>query len=243
VNLFSPIILSIEVAICATSISFVLGLYVAKQVVKLRRLKSLVDGILTLPLVLPPTVVGFFLLLTFGRNGLLGNLLQTMDMSVVFTLTGAVIAATVVSFPLMYRSARGAFEQFDRELIYAGRTIGMSETKIFWRVIMPGCKPGIISGLVLTFARALGEFGATIMIAGNIPGKTQTMSLAIYSAVASGNREKAYMWVAIIMLISFACMFLMNIFATHTRKSVKAGAKTGGIIDGASAVSEGTEIL
>lgn len=240
---FSPILLSIEVAVCATSVSFVLGLFIAKQVVKLRRLKSLVDGILTLPLVLPPTVVGFFLLLTFGRNGLLGDMLAAMDVSVVFTLAGAIIAATVVSFPLMYRSARGAFEQFDRDLIYAGRTIGMSETKIFWRVIMPGCKPGIISGLVLTFARALGEFGATIMLAGNIPGKTQTMSLAIYSAVASGNREKAYMWVAIIMLISFTCMFLMNIFAARTRKSVKAGAAAGSIIKDDKALPEGTAIL
>jgi molybdate transport system permease protein len=123
----------------------------------------------------------------------------------------------------MYRSARGAFEQFDKELIYAARTIGMSETRIFWRVIMPGVKPGVISGLVLTFARALGEFGATIMLAGNIPGKTQTMSLAIYSAVAGGNREKAYMWVVIIMLISFACMFLMNIFTARLKKGQAVG--------------------
>lgn len=210
----------------ATSVSFILGLYIAKQVVKLRRMKAFVDGILTLPLVLPPTVVGFFLLLIFGRNGILGNLLAAMQVSVVFTLTGAIIAATVVSFPLMYRSARGAFEQFDRELVYAGRTIGMSEARIFWRVIMPGCKPGIISGLVLTFARALGEFGATIMLAGNIPGKTQTMSLAIYSAVASGNREKSYMWVVVIMLISFACMLLMNLFSARTRKGAAGDTVT-----------------
>jgi molybdate transport system permease protein len=217
--------------VAATSISFILGLYVAKQVVKLRRLKGVVDGILTLPLVLPPTVVGFFLLLIFGRNGLLGSILAAMNVSVVFTLTGAIIAATVVSFPLMYRSARGAFEQFDNELIYAGRTIGMSESQIFRRVIMPGCKPGIISGLVLTFARALGEFGATIMLAGNIPGKTQTMSLAIYSAVAGGNREKAYAWVAIIMVISLTCMALMNVFADYSRNERRvsyAGGKTAG---------------
>ncbi|MDR1068219.1 MAG: molybdate ABC transporter permease subunit [Clostridiales Family XIII bacterium] len=225
-ELLSPIVLSIEVAAAATSVSFILGLYIAKQVVKLRRMKAFVDGILTLPLVLPPTVVGFFLLLIFGRNGLLGNMLAAMQVSVVFTLTGAIIAATVVSFPLMYRSARGAFEQFDRELIYAGRTIGMSEARIFWRVIMPGCKPGIISGLVLTFARALGEFGATIMLAGNIPGKTQTMSLAIYSAVAGGNREKSYMWVVVIMLISFACMLLMNLFSARTRKTAAGGTVT-----------------
>jgi molybdate transport system permease protein len=227
VDKLSPIILSIEVAVAATSVSFILGLYLAKQVVKLRRLKGVVDGILTLPLVLPPTVVGFFLLLVFGRNGLLGNILFAMNLSVVFTLTGAIIAATVVSFPLMYRSARGAFEQFDNELIYAGRTIGMSESRIFWRVIMPGCKPGIISGLVLTFARALGEFGATIMLAGNIPGKTQTMSLAIYSAVAGGNREKAYVWVAIIMAISLTCMVLMNVFATYTLKEHRVSYANG----------------
>jgi len=174
------------------------------------RLKGLADGIFTLPMVLPPTVIGFFLLLIFGSNGLLGSFLSGLNLSVVFTWYGAVIAASVVSFPLMYRTARGAFDQMDQELIYAARTLGMSETKIFWKIILPSCWPGIVAGTSLSFARALGEFGATSMLAGNIPGKTQTMSLAIYSAVAGNNREKAYYWVVVIMVISLATLLIMH---------------------------------
>ena len=161
-------------------------------------------------MVLPPTVVGFFLLIIFGKNSLLGGLLLKMGISVLFTWQGAVIAAVVVSFPIMYRAARGALEQVDVNLIYAARTLGMSETKIFFRIQLPAAWPGVAAATILAFARAMGEFGATIMLAGNIPGKTQTMSVAIYTAVQSGDRSLAYYWVAIIMGISFFTIFLMN---------------------------------
>jgi len=214
----SPLIISLKVAATATFFTFFLGIFAAQAVIKSKRFRMLLDGIFTLPMVLPPTVVGFFLLLIFGKNGLLGKSLAAMGASVVFTWQGAVIAAVVVSFPLMYRTVRGAFEQMDVNLIDAGRTLGMSEALIFWRVVMPNSWPGIVSGTVLTFARALGEFGATSMLAGNIPGKTQTMSLAVYSAVAGNNREKAYVWVIVITIISFAAMFFMNLLTSFQAK-------------------------
>ena len=200
---FSPLWISLKVAVCATVFTFFLGLLSARLVLSLRAGKALIDGIFSLPMVLPPTVVGFFLLIIFGKNSLLGGLLLKMGISVLFTWQGAVIAAVVVSFPIMYRTARGALEQVDVNLIYAARTLGMSETKIFFRIQLPAAWPG-------AFARAMGEFGATIMLAGNIPGKTQTMSVAIYTAVQSGDRSLAYYWVAIIMGISFFTIFLMN---------------------------------
>lgn len=214
----SPLKISMKVALLATFFTFFLGVYAAHRVSKMKLLRGLVDGIFTLPMVLPPTVVGFFLLLLFGKNGLFGQILASIGASVVFTWYGAVIAATVVSFPLMYRTALGAFEQMDRNLVYAGRTLGMGEIKIFWRIILPNSWPGIVSGTILAFARALGEFGATAMLAGNIPGKTQTMSLAIYSAVAGNNREKAYAWVAVIMCISIASMLIMNLVASRQKR-------------------------
>lgn len=214
----SPLIISLKVAVTATFFTFFLGIFAARSVIKSRRFRMVLDGIFTLPMVLPPTVAGFFLLLIFGKNGLLGKTLAAVGASVVFTWQGAVIAAVVVSFPLMYRTVRGAFEQMDTNLIDAGRTLGMSETLIFWRVVMPNSWPGIVSGTVLTFARALGEFGATSMLAGNIPGKTQTMSLAVYSAVAGNNREKAYVWVTVITIMSFAAMFIMNLLTSFQAK-------------------------
>ena len=176
----------------------------------LKKGQALIDGIFSLPMVLPPTVVGFFLLVIFGKNSLLGGLLLKMGVSVLFTWQGAVIAAVVVSFPIMYRTARGALEQVDVNLIYAARTLGMSEAKIFFRIQLPAAWPGVAAATILAFARAMGEFGATIMLAGNIPGRTQTMSVAIYTAVQSGDRSLAYYWVAIIMGISFFTIFLMN---------------------------------
>ena len=220
----SPLQVSLKVALVATVFTFLLGIFAGYRVAKMKRWKGIVDGIFTLPMVLPPTVVGFFLLLIFGKNGWLGQFLEKIGMTVVFTWYGAVIAAAVVSFPLMYRTARGAFEQMNQDLIYAGRTLGMRESIIFWRVVIPNCWPGIVSGTVLAFARALGEFGATSMLAGNIPGRTQTMSLAIYAAVAGNNREKAYMWVAVIMGISFVMMFLMNLLISY-QEGRKKGKK------------------
>lgn len=210
---YSPLWISLKVAVTATVFTFFLGILAAWGVMRMRRFQGIVDGLLTLPMVLPPTVVGFFLLLLFGKNGLFGQFLASIGMSVVFTWQGAVIAAAVVSFPLMYRSARGAFDQLDGTLVQAARTLGMGEGHIFWRVILPNCWPGVAAGTVLSFARALGEFGATTMLAGNIPGRTQTMSLAIYSAVAGNNREKAYRWVVIILIMSFAALLLTNLLS------------------------------
>lgn len=227
-NSLSPLFISLKVSLLATLFAFVFGILAAKWVAGMRRMKGFIDGVLTLPMVLPPTVVGFFLLLIFGKNGAIGKFLMDMGLNVVLTWHGAVIAAAVVAFPLMYRTARGAFEQMDKNLIYAAQTLGMSGFKIFIRVILPACWPGIAAGGVLAFARALGEFGATSMLAGNIPGKTQTMSLAIYSAVSGNNREKAYLWVCIIMLISFATLILMNVWTSRqdrkNRKADKADA-------------------
>ncbi len=206
----SPLIISLQTTVVATVITFALGLFAAHRVARMRRFKGFIDGLFTLPMVLPPTVVGFFLLLMLGKNSPFGKLLQLFDTSVIFTWESTVIAAVVVSFPLMYRTVRGTFEQLDPNLVYAARTLGMSETRIFWRVILPNSWSGIAAGTVLSFSRALGEFGATIMIAGNIPGRTQTMSTAIYTAVQSGNRLAAYRWVAIIMAISLISMLVMN---------------------------------
>lgn len=220
---FSPLWISLKVAVWATVFTFFLGLLAARLVVSLRMGKALIDGIFSLPMVLPPTVVGFFLLILFGKNSLLGNLLLKMGISVLFTWQGAVIAAVVVSFPIMYRTARGALEQVDVNLIYAARTLGMSEAKIFFRILLPAAWPGVAAATILAFARALGEFGATIMLAGNIPGRTQTMSVAIYTAVQSGDRSLAYCWVAIIMSISFFTIFLMNYWRGY--QSRKGGGK------------------
>lgn len=219
---YSPLYISLKVAILATIITFFAGLYLANRVVKMHRFKGAIDGLFTLPMILPPTVVGFFLLLIFGRNGLFGGFLYDIGLNVVFTWQGAVIAAAVVSFPLMYRTVRGAIEQMDKDQVSAARTLGMSETKIFWKIIVPECWPGIGAGTILAFARALGEFGATAMLAGNIPGKTQTMSLAIYTSVQGNDRSQAYIWVLIIMCISFTTLFLMNYWtANQGRKTAK----------------------
>lgn len=221
---YSPLIISLKTALASTFITFFLGIFVAYKVVKLKKFKGIIDGIFTLPMVLPPTVVGFFLLLIFGRNGWFGQLLLSIDIKIVFSWTATVISATVVAFPLMYRTTRGAFEQIDMNLVYAARTLGMSEIKIFWRIVFPNAWCGIMAGTILAFARALGEFGATIMIAGNIPGRTQTMSTAIYSAVQAGDRETAYKWVAVILVISFSVIMLMNFWNNHQANS-KGGVK------------------
>lgn len=213
-----PVWNSIRTAAVATLITFFLGIYAAKGTIKLKRMRSIVDALFTLPMVLPPTVVGFFLLVSFGNNSVLGNFLAKLNISVIFSFPGMVIAASVVSFPLMYRTSRGAFEQMNQDMISAGRTLGMSERAIFYRIILPNCWPGIIAATVLAFARALGEFGATIMIAGNIPGKTQTLSLAIFHAMQLGNRALAYQYVAIIFSISFIAIIAMNLIQAKQGK-------------------------
>ena len=189
-------------------------------------LSSIVDGLLTLPMVLPPTVAGFFLLYVFGVQRPLGKLLlEFFSIRVVFNWPATVIAAVVISFPLMYRSARGAFEQLDVDLIYAARTIGMSEWRIFWRVMVPMAAPGVATGGILAFARGLGEFGATAMIAGNIQGQTRTLPLAVYSAVAAGDMEGAYGYVAILVAISFLMVVGMNAITSRERRGLKKQEK------------------
>ena len=220
----SPIIISLKTAAISMILTFLLGLLIAKFVVniKFEKVKIILDGILTLPLVLPPTVIGFFLLMIFGVNRPVGKfLLEFMGIKIVFSWWATVLASVVISFPLMYRSARGAFEQVDENLIMAGRTLGMSERKIFWRIIMPMALPGVASGGILAFARGLGEFGATAMIAGNIANRTRILPLAIYSEVAAGNMDSALNYVLIVTIISFIIIILTNYFTIKERKYLK----------------------
>ena len=220
---WSPLFISIKTGIVATIFSFFLGIYAARKVVKTTPgKKAIIDGILTLPMVLPPTVAGFFLLLIFSRRRPFGIFLfENFGIKVVQTWLGCIIAATVISFPLMYRNARAAMEQIDVNLIYAGRTLGMSDTEIFWKVVIPTAGPGIASGTILTFARALGEYGATSMLAGNIPGKTGTISQKIAMVIQDGDYMTAGVWVAIVMMIAFLVIFLMNLISGKKMKNVK----------------------
>ena len=216
---FSPLWISIKTSLLATLITFILGIAVSYLVVHYKgRLKGFIDGIFTLPLILPPTVLGFFLLLICGKNGPVGKLLKLFDTNIIFSWSATVIAATVVAFPMMYRTTRSSFEQIDPNILSAARTLGLSEFKIFYKIAIPLAWPGIIAGLVLSFARAMGEFGATLMIAGNIPGKTQTMPLAIFFAVESGNMSTALKWVAIIVFISFIMIMILNYWSEHNLK-------------------------
>lgn len=220
---WSPLFISIKTGIVATIFSFFLGIYAARKVVKTTPgKKAIIDGILTLPMVLPPTVAGFFLLLIFSRRRPFGIFLfENFGIKVVQTWLGCIVAATVISFPLMYRNARAAMEQIDVNLIYAGRTLGMSDTEIFWKVVIPTAGPGIASGTILTFARALGEYGATSMLAGNIPGKTGTISQKIAMVIQDGDYITAGVWVAIVMVIAFLVIFLMNLISGKKMKNVK----------------------
>lgn len=215
---YSPLWLSLEVAFIATIFTFILGILAAWLTVKLKRGKGIVDGLFTLPLVLPPTIIGFFLLIIFGKNSFVGQFLSDIGAPVVFTWVGAVIASAVVAFPLMYRTVRGAFEQLDQNLLNAGRTLGMTEWTLFMKIMLPNSIPSIMAGAVLAFARALGEFGATIMLAGNIPGRTQTVSVAIYTAVQAGNWDLAYKWMLIIVGISFVTIIAMNAWTRNASR-------------------------
>ena len=220
---WSPLFISLKTGIVATFISFFLGIYAARKVVKTTPgKKAVIDGILTLPMVLPPTVAGFFLLLIFSKRRPFGIFLyETFDIKVVQSWLGCIIAATVIAFPLMYRNARAAFEQLDVNLIYAGRTLGMSDIQIFWKVVIPSAGPGIASGTILTFARALGEYGATSMLAGNIPGKTGTISQKIAMVIQDGDYATAGVWVAIVILIAFLVIFSMNFISGTKMKNIK----------------------
>ncbi len=220
---WSPLWISLKTGLVATVISFFLGLWAARKVIKKDvRAKSVIDGILTLPMVLPPTVAGFFLLLIFSRRRPFGIFLNdNFNIQVVHTWLGCILAATVIAFPLMYRNARAAFEQIDANLVYAGRTLGMSELAIFWRIVVPTAGPGIASGTILTFARAMGEYGATSMLAGNIPGKTGTVSQRIAMVIQDGDYAAAGFWVVIVLLIAFAAVFAINMITGKHMKNVR----------------------
>ena len=210
---YSPLYVSLKTGIVATIFSFFLGLFAARKGIKAGpKVKAIADGILTLPMVLPPTAAGFFLLLLFSRRRPFGILLyEEFGIKVVQTWAGCIIAATVIAFPLMYRNARAAFEQIDVNLIHAARTLGMPEYKIFWKVAVPSAGPGLVAGTILTFARALGEYGATSMLAGNIPGKTGTISQRIAMVIQDGDYQTAGVWVGIVILIAFGIVVLMNL--------------------------------
>ena len=210
---WSPIFISMKTATLSIFITFFVGLIVAWGLIKIKNdsIKIVLDGIFTLPIVLPPTVVGFFLLYIFGVRGPIGQFfVEFFSVKIAFSWSATVIAAVVMSFPLMYRSARGAFEQVDSNLLDAGRTLGMSEWKIFWKILIANALPVIISGGILAFARGLGEFGATAMLAGNIAGQTRTLPMAVYSEVAAGNMGSAFDYVIVIVIISFIAIFIMD---------------------------------
>lgn len=216
-----PLWISAKTALTATFITFFLGMAAAYWMAFYRgRGKGIIDGIMNLPLVLPPTVVGFFLLVFFGKYGPAGRVLNYFGTNLIFSWSATVIAATVVAFPLMYKTTRGAFEQVDANLLNAARTLGISEWKIFRQVTLPLAWPGVAAGTILSFARALGEFGATLMIAGNIPGKTQTMPVAIFFAAEGGDMTKALIWVLIIVVLSLIVIFIMNYWLENQQKYI-----------------------
>jgi len=218
---FSPLWISLKTATIALIIIFFLGIAAAYWMLGYRgRWKSLIEAVFVAPLILPPTVVGFILLLLFGKNGLLGQLLDLFNFRIVFTWYAAIITATVVAFPLMYKTTLGAFEQVDANLLQVARTLGASEGKIFWRLLLPLSFPGVLAGLTLAFARALGEFGATLMLAGNIPGQTQTIPMAIFFAVEAGAMTEAWIWVFIIILISLSGIIAVNLWQSQRKQQL-----------------------
>lgn len=209
----SPFLISLKSTLLATLFVFIFGIFFARLSLNLSRKASwFLDTIFTLPMVLPPTVTGFFLLVIFGRNSFLGSILKNFGISLIFSWQATVIAAMVVSFPMMYRGAKGAFKQVDQDHIWSARTLGLSEGAILIKIMIPEASPGILAATALTFARALGEFGATLMVAGNIPGRTQTIPMAIYFATAGGDMKSAWIWVGVITIVSFISLGLMSYF-------------------------------
>jgi molybdate transport system permease protein len=221
----SPLWISLRTALSATAITFVLAIAAAGWRSRLKsRWWHFMDGLLLLPLVLPPTVVGFFLLVLFGRTGPIGSLLWRFGATVVFSWPATVIAATVVAFPLMYLAARGALELIEPSMLEAARTLGASEWEVFIRVALPLSWPGILAGTMLGFARALGEFGATLMLAGNIPGRTETIPVAIYFAIEAGDTRQALVWAGLVLLISFGALGAIGAWTRYQRAYLVRGA-------------------
>jgi molybdate transport system permease protein len=214
-----PLYNSLRIAAISTVITFFLGILAAYYIARLPKLlKGLLDVILTLPLVLPPTVVGYLLLRLLGPNRPIGAwVLDTFGVKIPMTWWSAIFATAVVAFPLMYRTARGAFESFDQTLAYSGQTLGLSNTYIFWRIRMPYCRQGILAGTVLAFARALGEYGATSMIAGYTPGKTATISTTVYQLWRTNDDAAAFKWVLVNIAISFIVLMAVNMLERSGR--------------------------
>jgi molybdate transport system permease protein len=224
---WSPLFISLKTGFVAIIFIFILGVIGAIAVMKMNnRAKWIIDAVFTMPLVLPPTVAGYLLLLVFSLRRPFGIFLKNeLGIKVVQSWSGCVIAAVVISFPLMYRSARAAFEQIDSNIIYAGRTLGMSEFEIITKVVIPTAMPGLLSGGILSFARAIGEYGATAMLAGNVLGKTRTISVAIASEVAGGNFDIAGIWTCVIVLIAFVIVLAINLVTGKGMKNVSRWTK------------------
>jgi len=216
----SPLWISLKVSLLATAIAFGLGTAIAyKMYCYQGKARAVIEGMLIAPMILPPTVVGFILLICFGRSGIFGQILSFWNLRLVFTWYAAALAAIIVSFPLMYRAALGAFEQIDSLLLDAARLDGASEIAVFWYIALPLAKSGLLAGTVLTFARALGEFGATLILAGNIPKQTQTMPMAIYFAVEAGEIYEAWFWAIAVMFISLIGLIAVNFWGEKIKSS------------------------
>ena len=220
---------AVRIALISSIVVFFSGIFAAYYVAKMPRwIKGILDVIFTLPLVLPPTVVGYFLLLLFGNKRPIGMwFIQHFDVKLVMTWYSGIFAAVVVSFPLMYRTARGAFESFDENLTNCGKTLGLSNTYLFWRVRMPACRQGILAGAVLAFARALGEYGATSMIAGYTPGKTATISTTVYQLWRTDNDALAFLWVLVNLAISTVVLLAVNLLEKRQSNQTKEGLFRG----------------
>ena len=219
-----PLWNSLRIAAISCVLVFFLGIAAAYYAARLpRAVKGVLDVVLTLPMVLPPTVCGYFLLLLFGTKRPLGIWLSRFGIKFVMNWYGGVLAAAVVAFPLMYRTARGAFESFDQSLADAGRTLGRSNTWVFWRVQMPVCRQGILAGTVLAFARALGEYGATSMIAGYTPGRTATISTTVYQLWRINDDAGALQWVLVNIAISAVFLMAVNLLETRERQGRRKG--------------------
>lgn len=213
---FSPVWISLKTTVCASTITFVCGILAAWAVMfmKGKKLKAAVDSILTIPLVLPPTVAGFFLLWMFGARRPIGRILEEVfGVRIAFSWVATVLAAVIVSFPLMYRSAKAGFEQIDQNMIEEAKMLGLGRWGILWKILFPCTFPSVLSGMILSTTRGLGEYGATAMLAGNIPGKTRTLPLAVYSEVAGGNMDRAGVYVAVILIIAFLAVWIMNMMS------------------------------
>ena len=213
-----PLYNSLRIAAISCALVYFTGIFAAYYVARLpRAVKGILDVILTLPMVLPPTVVGYFILLVFGAKRPLGIFLAQYGIKFVMTWYGGVLAAAVVAFPLMYRTARGAFESFDDTLAYSGQTLGLSNTYIFWRIRMPYCRQGILAGTVLAFARALGEYGATSMLIGYTPGRTATISTTVYQLWRTNDETGAFFWVMVNLGISAVVLLIVNMLERRTK--------------------------